>query len=241
MSQRMTNNTERVRFQAAADLTADQVVEVRDLVGMIGDDIATAKYGQLWIHASGVIQPADLNLAETWKAGDELYWNAAAGVVTHHQTHQRFGYAATDKAASATVEGGASAGQRAILAPHKAPNVVQYTIDFAQFADAMKADGDFTLHDFGQSAHIDAATIYTAGDDSLDPATATLALGDGTSANDQILSATALSTYDTEVATDITPVASTEVDKIVLRLASGPMVAGWLKIEIAYTLLGSPA
>lgn len=237
MSQKFNNQTERLRFTAATDHTVDEIVQQSDVVGFAGSDIANGKTGLLWILQNAVIQPSQLNAAETWVAGQTLYWNEAAGVATKHQTHMVLGIAEKAKAASATVEGGAAAGHRVIVGPRKAPNLVQYTIDFANFPAAARAQGDFTLLDFGQTAHIDSATVYTKGDSSLAPGTATIALGDGSGANGQIAAAAAISTYSGTVANDATPVASTEVTKVVLRIGTADFTAGWLKIEIGYTLI----
>lgn len=237
MSQRFNNQTERLRITAASDLAVDQIVQVQDVVGFVGDDIANGDTGLLWILQNAVIQPSQLNAAETWAAGQQLYWNAAAGVVTKHQTHMLLGIADKAKAASAQVEGGAAAGHRVIVGPRKEPNMVHYTIHFAEFPAAARAQGDFTLLAFGQPAHIDAATIYTQGDSSLAPATATIALGDGSGANDQIVAAAAISTYSGTVQNDVTPV-NAQVDQVVLRIGGAAFTDGWLKIEVAYTLLG---
>lgn len=228
-------------FNPSAALGKDSGVVIGDLVGNVGVEVAATDARRVaHIAHETYVRPDQVVAAEAWAVGDRIFWHETGAVYTRHRTHRPVGWAAKAKIANQTIPNTtvAAGSYIAVFNPVADDDKVIAPFDFAALPAAIGANGVKVLRTFGGTAEIEGARIYTAGDSSLAPGTATISVGDGTGSNDQIVAAAALSTYSGTRSTDITPAASTALTGVSITIAGGPVTAGWLAIEVDFRILG---
>lgn len=209
-----------------AGVTSGQVVTVGDTLGIAYDTVKAGARAILAI--CGEFSSRDVIDGEAWAVGQRLYWHETLDRFTNRATHWPVGRAGEDKAS------GAEFGIVQLDKPDRNPGDVIVPFNFEQVEAEFKANGDLVLRSFDQSVQIVMVEFASA---SLAPGEATFSLGDGTGDNDQILPATAASGLsgfkDLSAITggkDLPVV----LDKLVLRIAGGPIVSGMLTVRVAY-------
>lgn len=166
---------------------------------------------------------------EAWAEGERLFYNETTGLVTNDETHWPIGQAGEAKAAQAA---GAGFGVVQLDGPQRQTEEVLYAVRFgATFTPTAGVQGDFTLRDFGGDAWIPSCAVAS---DSLVGVGATVSLGDGTGANDQVLEAQTIVAIDgyNEV-DDLNGLAKlpVKIDKLVMRIAVADITDGVLVVR----------
>jgi len=182
--------------------------------------------------ARTLVQSANLVASEVWISGQAVYLQMVNGVarVTSSPTDLHFGFADCPKAASAD-----NATIR-IKEPARAADEAGLVMDFVTHMH-LQADGLYTLRDFTAEGGTRWVYAIEAEHDGLvAPGTATLSIGDGTGANDQVLTATTFTALiGAAVAHDrftIALAAPVALTALAISLASGPMTAGRFRLRL---------
>lgn len=225
MAQGQLTTTERHAIASLpAAVSKRRLVVDGDLVGFAADDGEVGDRLILWLR--GVEYTTDVVPQEAWIAGEPLYYHPLANAMTRRATDWPAGWAESPKEADAT------GGDMALFHARRQPGRVLMPLDFDHMTD-LGAVGDLSLRTFANSKLITAAKIVHDGN--LVPGAATVALGDGSGSNDQILAATALNLLDADRENAIALGAPVELNNVVLRIGGAPITAGLLIVDIEYS------
>jgi predicted RecA/RadA family phage recombinase len=210
--------------------TVGSLTQVGDLLGVPFDTVAEGDRSTVMVR--GVHGTTKVLANEVWTAGAPLYWHELAQVVTLMETEWPVGWAAEDKATAT------SYGVVALERTLRRPSLVIAPFDVSLMAASLFAVGNHLLRDLGSARLLTKVEIFeltsiTSG------GSATLSLGDGTSTNDQILTATAIASivaYQNVTPTDGgTPdVPDVSVDAVSLGIAVAALTAGKFVIRAEY-------
>lgn len=222
MAQGNANDTSRhVIAATTAAVTAGDLLADGDVVGVAAANAAAGAGVVLQIE--GKVYTESVITAEVWKAGQRLYYLEPANVITGQVSDWPVGVAAEAK--SGTDIGGNVRFNNPVRGFD-----LDVAIDYAVHT-SLGVDGDVELRDFAGMGDGSRFVTYFAihHDDTFTPGTATIAIGDGTGSNDQILAATALSALEADGMHEVTLTAPVALGKIVVRIASGPITVGKLR------------
>lgn len=212
-------------------LTAGEIVEAGDTLGIAYDTVAETERAILAIR--GEMGHADVIAAESWSAGAQVYWHETLKRFTNRETHWPAGRIGEDKAADIAY------GIVQLDGPDRKPGELIAPFKYEDVQDIggvnFGAQADYTLRDFGGNVQVVQAELVSAG---LTADTVTIALGDGSGSNDQLLAAFAasgLSGFDDIPGLVGGAALPVTLDKVVLRLAgTGAFTAGLLVVRIGY-------
>jgi predicted RecA/RadA family phage recombinase len=231
-----SNFADKIRFTAAADVASGELVAHGDIIGAAYEAIAAGDSGILLTR--GQFDTTEVVTAETWTAGQRVYYDVVNDRFTTRRTDWPAGRAAAAKADTS------SFGQIQITEAIRSDEEIIYTVDAAKLASGATV-ASRTLRDFGaESVQITHAEIVA---DGMTPNTSTISIGDGSGSNNQIFPATALNAtpfsagagyaawdYDTADPPGSGEVLPVTVTKVVLGIAGAAFTAGSLRVRLRF-------
>lgn len=238
--QGQTRNTD--QFLASGDVPGYRPIIQGRRAGVVSapDDttsVAADKRNVILTDVRSLIQSADMVASEVWVPGQEVFLYEADGLarVTAEATDVPFGVADADKAADQD--------NVMVAVKHSLRDGREFaiTIDFAAM-DELGIDGTYVLRDFlpeGGARWAYEGGLFLQHDGNLAPGTATISIGDGSGANDQVLAATTLAAIQalgqphTPIAQAIASApAPVQLGQVAITIALGPVTAGRLTIRL---------
>lgn len=186
--------------KTVADVEPRDLMADGDIAGFAVDAALTGE--PVMMRLSGADYTQAVIAAEEILVGEKLYYNPAAAALTKARTDWFFGIAAAPESGVTYDTGGT---ERAIAKPASADDAInavgvyveyhrptrngnefELTLNFAELPAELQAIGDITLRSF--VAAVEVYEMFVEGTGL--PATTTIAIGDGTGANEQLYAAT---------------------------------------------------
>jgi len=213
----------------AGGYQSGRLAVVGDILGVACDTYAEGE--RAVISLCGVFGLTQVVPGEEWVEGQRLYYNEVTGLVTADPTHWPVGTAARVKEVQTAGNG---YGFVRIANAERLPGQVLIPLRVGEDFTPELPVGPIDLRHFGGPAAIESCEVIG---DSLAPANATIALGDGSGSNNQVLPATAVPALDGYVPVDAIndpdklPV---QLDKLVVRVGTAALTAGYLAIRATF-------